>query len=119
MAPTPVLLPGESHGQRGLEGYSPGGHKESGTTERLSTARPVIGTDSYLQGENRDADAERRRGYGRGPRRLGQTGRAASTNTYHHVYHKSVQFSPTLCDPMDRSTPGLPVHHQLPDTYMV
>ena len=31
----------------------------------------------------------------------------------------SVQFSsvaqscPTLCDPMDCSTPGLPVHHQL------
>ena len=21
---------------------------------------------------------------------------------------------PTLCDPMNRSTPGLPVHHQLP-----
>ena len=32
-----------------------------------------------------------------------------------------VQFSsvaqscPTLCDPMDYSTPGLPVHHQLPE----
>ena len=34
---------------------------------------------------------------------------------------QSVQFSsvtqscPTLCDPMNRSTPGLPVHHQLPE----
>ena len=37
MAPTPVLLPGESHGQRGLAGYSPWGHKKSGTTERLNT----------------------------------------------------------------------------------
>ena len=33
----------------------------------------------------------------------------------------SVQFSsitqscPTLCDPMNQSTPGLPVHHQLPE----
>ena len=33
----------------------------------------------------------------------------------------SVQFSsvaqscPTLCDPMNRSTPGLSVHHQLPE----
>ena len=33
----------------------------------------------------------------------------------------SVRFSsvaqscPTLCDPMNRSTPGLPVHHQLPE----
>ena len=25
------------------------------------------------------------------------------------------QFCPTLCDPMNRSTPGLPVHHQLPE----
>ena len=34
-------------------------------------------------------------------------------------FHSSVQFSsvaqscPTLCDPMNRSSPGLPVHHQL------
>ena len=34
---------------------------------------------------------------------------------------ESIQFSsvaqlcPTLCDPMNRSTPGLPVHHQLPE----
>ena len=33
--PTPVFLPGESHGQRSLAGYSPWGlsHKESGMTE--------------------------------------------------------------------------------------
>ena len=36
-------------------------------------------------------------------------------------YYVSVQFSsvaqpcPTLCDPMNHSTPGLPVHHQLPE----
>ena len=34
--PTPVFLPGESHGQRSLEGYSPRGGKELGTTERLT-----------------------------------------------------------------------------------
>ena len=33
--PTPVLLPGKSHGQRSLVGYSPWGHQESDTTERL------------------------------------------------------------------------------------
>ena len=33
--PIPVFLPGESHGQRSLAGYSPQGHKESGMTERL------------------------------------------------------------------------------------
>ena len=30
---TPVFLPGESHGHRTLEGYSPRGCKESHTTE--------------------------------------------------------------------------------------
>ena len=33
--PTPVFLPGESHGRRSLVGYSPQGRKELGTTERL------------------------------------------------------------------------------------
>ena len=30
--PTPAFLPGESHGQRSLAGYSPWSHKESDTT---------------------------------------------------------------------------------------
>ena len=37
----------------------------------------------------------------------------------HMVQGQSVssaaQLCPTLCDPMNRSTPGLPVHHQLPE----
>ena len=38
-----------------------------------------------------------------------------------NLWFSSVQFSsvtqscPTLCNPMNRSTPGLPVHHQLPE----
>ena len=32
--PTPVFLPGESHGRRSLVDYSPRGRKESDTTER-------------------------------------------------------------------------------------
>ena len=36
--PTPVVLPGKSHGRRNLIGYSPWGHKESDTTERLRLA---------------------------------------------------------------------------------
>ena len=34
--PIPVFLPGKSHGQRSLKGYSPWGHKESDTTEQLN-----------------------------------------------------------------------------------
>ena len=34
--PTPVFLPGESHRQRSLAGYSPWGRKELDTTEQLT-----------------------------------------------------------------------------------
>ena len=33
--PTPVFLPGKSHGTKSLVGYSPCGCKESDTTEQL------------------------------------------------------------------------------------
>ena len=33
--PTPVLLPGKSHGRRSLVGCSPWGHEESDTTKQL------------------------------------------------------------------------------------
>ena len=36
MATHSVFLPGESHGQRSLVGYSPWGRKESDTTEQLT-----------------------------------------------------------------------------------
>ena len=37
-------------------------------------------------------------------------------SSFHSVQFSSVaQLCPTLCDPMDYSTPGIPVHHQLPE----
>jgi len=33
--PTPVFMPGKSHGPRSLVGYNPWGYKELDTTERL------------------------------------------------------------------------------------
>ena len=45
----PVFLPGESHGQRSLAGYSPWGLKELDTTEGLSTAQiSCLSNDSGL-----------------------------------------------------------------------
>ena len=36
--------------------------------------------------------------------------------TLYSVQLSSVaQLYPTVCDPMNHSTPGLPVHHQLPE----
>ena len=40
--PTPVFLPGEFHGQRKLAGYSPCGHKELDTAERLTHTHAYI-----------------------------------------------------------------------------
>ena len=33
----------------------------------------------------------------------------------HFQFSSVTQSCPTLCNPMNRSTPGLPVHHQLPE----
>ena len=44
--PTPVLLPGKSHGQRSLVGYSPWGRYESDTTEQLHFSLSCIGKGS-------------------------------------------------------------------------
>ena len=52
--PTPVFLPGESHGQRSLVGYCPQGHKESDTTEQLHTHKTledVMGIQKEMVGE--------------------------------------------------------------------
>ena len=47
MQPTQVFFPGEFHGQRSLVGYSPWGHKELDTTERLSTQHNVDVISGY------------------------------------------------------------------------
>ena len=40
--PTPVFLPGKSHGQRSMAGYSLRGHKESDTTQQLNNNNMVF-----------------------------------------------------------------------------
>ena len=45
---TPVFLPGESHGQRSLVGYSPRGHTESDTTEATAHAHEQVIENVYL-----------------------------------------------------------------------
>ena len=46
--PTLVYLPGKSHGQRSLAGYSPWVHKESDMTERAQTNKLKV----HIQDEN-------------------------------------------------------------------
>ena len=42
MATITVFLPGKSHGQRSLAGYTPWGHKELEMTERLTDTHTVL-----------------------------------------------------------------------------
>ena len=42
------------------------------------------------------------------------TQKCTHTTEYPVQFNSVAQSCPTLCDPMNRSTPGLPVHHQLP-----
>ena len=47
--PTPEFLPGKSHGQRSLVGYSPRGHRESDMTERLNGNQraPAVSSQTF------------------------------------------------------------------------
>ena len=50
---------------------------------------------------------------------LEKTVNLSHSHLYHHLeilqFSSVAQLCPTLCDPMDHSTPGLPVHHQVPE----
>ena len=48
--PTPVFLPGKTHGQRSPEGYSPWGHKASDTTECMHTINTHTHTYTHPTG---------------------------------------------------------------------
>ena len=50
--PTPVFLPGESHGQRSLADYSPWGHKDLDTTEHVLRAQCTIYRNSISLTQN-------------------------------------------------------------------
>ena len=48
MATTAIFLPGEPHGQRSLEGYSPRGGKKSNTTEATLARRHTLKPLNHL-----------------------------------------------------------------------
>ena len=113
--PTPVLLPGKSHGWRSLVGCSPWGREELDTTELLhfpfSLSCIGEGNDNSLQCsclENpRDGGAWWAALYGvaQSWTRLTQLSSSSSSSL------SSVTESyPTLCDPMNCNLPGSSVH---------
>ena len=46
--PTPVFLPGESHGQRSLAGYSPSGHKRVRHNLATKQKQTMLGLSSFF-----------------------------------------------------------------------
>ena len=93
--PTPVFLPGKSHGWRSLLGYSPWGHKELDTTERLTRSHSCHLPQIFMvKSESREEWIK-------------------SPNCHSVLFSSVAESCLTLSDPMDCSTPSLPVHHQL------
>ena len=101
--------PGVGDGQGGLACFNSWGRKESDMTERLhfhfslSCIGEANGNPLQCSCLENPRDRE------------------AWWAAIYVISHSSVQFSSiiqsclTLCDPTNRSTPGLPVHHQLPE----
>ena len=84
--PTPVFLPGKSHGQKSLRGYSPWGCK---------TVRHVLATKQQQHVVINWTDIN------------------IFISDLENQFSSVAQLCLTLCGTMDHSTPGLPVHHQL------
>ena len=47
--PTPVIRPGRSQGQRSLAGYSPPGHRELDSTQRLSKDNHLVKSEGEIR----------------------------------------------------------------------
>ena len=77
--PTPVLLPGKSHGWRSLVGCSPWGRKESDTTEQLHFHFLSWGTRFHMQTKNLKTFLKVRRGH-EAHKRSGSYGKASACN---------------------------------------
>ena len=108
--PTPVLLPGKSHGRRGLVGCSPWGREESDTTERLHFHSSLScigeGNGSPLQRSCLENPKD-------GGAWWGAVCGVAQSRTWLKQLSSSSS-SKTLCDPMDWSLPGSSVHGDSP-----
>ena len=118
----------KSHGQRSLAGHSPWGHKSSTLLSDSACARVhkhrlyfmlcvCVCVCACVCG-GRAAITNIASGYLSvlDRREFLFSSTFSSMISALHIPFSSVQsLSSTLCDPMDCSTPGLPVHHQFPE----
>ena len=54
--PTPIFLPGESHGQRSLAGYSPWRHSQTGLSQQACMLQPQSSTRTALLTQQKALD---------------------------------------------------------------
>ena len=108
--PTQVFLHGEFHGHRGASWTTIHGVTKSQT---LSLSRPFI---TFCIGNLCISYRERlyKHNYTTviTPYKITN---CCSLSTCFSQFSSVAQSCPTLCNPMNRSMPGLPVHHQLPE----
>ena len=96
--PTPMFLPGESHGQRNLMGYSPWGCKESDRTKVI-----IFRTEAIKHTHIRTLLSL----FVNYDWLLDFTKCFFCNCWYDHVKVKVAQSCPTLCDPMDYTVQGI------------
>ena len=99
--PTPVILSGESHEQRSLAGYTPWSRRvrNKGLSKGLSRIQHHSSKTSILR---------------HSAFFIVQLSHPQS-NRIKFQFSSVTQSCPALCDPMNRSMPGLPIHHQFPE----
>ena len=96
--PLQVFLPGKSHGQRSLAGYSPWGHKESDMIEQLNNSNNMVLIVALLWELKKV-----------------KTKLEAFWDWASESCCSVAKSHLPLCDPMDYSMPGFPVLHYLPE----
>ena len=104
--PIPLLLPGKSHGQWNLVGYSPWGHKR--VRHNLATAAAVLRQSCLTLCNPTDNSSAGSPVPGILQARTLEWVAISVSNACMHA--KLLQLCPTLCDPMDSSPPGSSVH---------
>ena len=83
---------------------------------RTQVGSPMIWSDWKCSGPDWDHTQLKEDGMSHFVRCTLEGLRRACAKTFRSDQIRSVaQSCPTLCDPMNRTTPGLPVHHQLPE----
>ena len=105
--PTPVFLPGESYGQRSLAGYNTGSTKSWTRLKQLSMHTCMVVLFLVFWETSILFSIVAASVF------IPTSSVWGFSFLYTFQFSSVTQLCPTLCNPMNRSMPGFPVHHQL------